>query len=304
MATTLTSSIINSLQVGLDAVTGLEYNSYAPEWSQIYETRNSSKNKEEILMRSGLGLAYETKEGAPTPMDSMGDEWVQQFVHATVKLGFRITQDAIEDNQYKDLVSESGKELARAFLRTKEVKGAALFNNATSTSRPYKGGDGVALLSTAHPLANGDTFSNFLSGMQLSESALEQAYLSIRNMVDERGNRVMLKPQQLITSANNHWQAIRLLQSDLRPGTNANDVNAIKTSAFIGKAPLIMTYLIDTDAWFIQTDANKGFIHYNRVAFSTKMEDDNNTSSIMGYGRERYSFGFANPRCVVGSMGS
>jgi len=301
---TSTGNLQHSLEVGLNAIILGENRDYSPEWSQIYETRNSTKNKEEILLRSGMGTAFQVAEGGFTPMDGMSDEWVQVFRNFTYKLGFEITQEAIEDNQYMNLASDAAKELNRAFRHTKEIRGAAAFNNAISTARPYKGGDGVALLSTAHPLANGDTFSNFLQGMQLSESSLQAADTLIRRAVDERGNRIMLKPKQLIVPAEGVWTSARLLQSDLRPGTNNNDINAIKTLGMIGKAPQVLSYLIDPDAWFVQTDQPKGLIHFNRATFSFKTKSEENNGSYYGFGRERYSFGHADPRCVYGSLGS
>lgn len=304
MAINRSGNLQHSLQEGLNAIIGVENRDYMPEWSQIYETRNSTKNKEEFLLRSGFGAAYQVAEGGFTPMDERADEWLQTIVNYAYKLGFEITQEAIEDNQYMDLASDSAKDLNRSFRHTKEIRGAAAFNNATSTSRPYLGGDGVALLSTAHPLANGDTFSNYLAGMQLSESALDQADKIIRKLPDERGLRVMVKPKQLIIPPDSTWIAARLLQSDLRPGTNNNDINAIKTLGMIGKAPVVLSYLVDTDAWFVQTDQPKGFIHTKRVAFSFKTKTDEDTGSVYGFGRERYGFGHADPRCVVGSTGA
>jgi hypothetical protein len=301
---TNTGNLQHSLQVGLNAIIGQENRDYSPEWEAIYEVRSSTKNKEEVLLRSGMGTAFQTSEGGFTPMDSMSDEWVQTFRNLTYKLGFEITQEAVEDNQYQSLAQDAARELNRAFRHTKAIRAAAIFNNATSTSRPYKGGDGVALLSASHPLANGDTFSNFMSGMQLSESSLQQADIAIRRAVDDRGNRIMLKPKQLIIPAEGAWAAARLLQSDLRPGTNNNDINAIKTLGMIGKAPIVLTYLIDPDAWFVNTDQPKGFLHFTRAPFTFKTKNDENTGSYYGFGRERYSFGHADPRCVFGSMGS
>lgn len=293
----------HSLELGIAFIIGRENRDYSPEYSQIFEEKTSTKNKEEILLRSGMGTAYQVGEGAATPMDGMSDEWIKTLVHQTFKLGFEITEEAVEDNQYESLVSDASKELVRAFRHTKEIRAAAHFNNATSILRPYLGGDGKALLASDHPLANGNTFSNILAGMQLSESSFEQCKNMIGTAVDERGNRIMLKPRQLITSIYNSWVAERLMMSDYRPGTNNNDVNAIKSTGFIKKPPVILSYLTDQDAWFVQTDQPKGLMHYKRRAFTPKSKRDENTGSYFGFASERYSFGHADPRCVFGSMG-
>lgn len=295
------SSVINAINTYI----GLDEKDYVPQWSQVFKTLpTATTKKEEFLMRSGMHTAYESSEGGATPLDNINDEWVQTILVKVYKLGFSITQEAIDDQQLGKLLPMLSTALGRAFRHTKEIRAAAHFNNATSTSRPYKGGDGVALLSTAHPLANGDTFSNFLSGVQLSESALETADILIRKMVDERGLRIMVKPKQLIIPPDLTFAAARLLQSDLRPGTNNNDINAIKRSGRLARDPVELTYLTDADSWFIQTDVDNGLAYLPRIAYKTDMEKDGNTGVNFAFGYERYGFGHINPRCIVGSMGA
>ena len=63
-------------------------------------------------------------------------------------------------------------------------------------------------------------------------------------------------------------------------------------------------YLTDTDAYFIKTDAPNGFKHFVRAPLTTGMEGDFDTGNMRYKARERYSFGFSDPRCVFGSQGS
>lgn len=304
MAITLSTAQQHRLRVGIDFVMSAEYAKKPIQWQQVYETRNSTKYKEEMLMTSGMGTAYQVSESAATPMDGGKDEWLKQFIHKEYALGFSLSRIAIEDGQYEDIGKDSGKQLSNSFWETKEIQGAALFNNATSTARDFKGGDGVALLSASHPLANGSTFSNFLSGMQLSETSLDTARIMIERAVDEKGLQIALNPQDLIIPPDLVTVAHRLLQSTLRPGTNNNDANWMKDMGLFGKPPIKMNRIIDPDAWFIKTDAPKGLIHYKRRAFSFETEFDANTRSFQGYASERYSFGHFNPRCIWGSLGS
>jgi len=290
----------HSLRVGIDFVMGAEYQSHPIQWQQVYETRNSTKNKEEVLLKSGMGTAYAVSETQATPLDGGRDEWLKQFIHKEYALGFSISRIAIEDGQYADLGKESGVQLSNSFRETKEIQGVALFNNATSTAQPYKGGDGVALLSAAHPLGNGSTFSNLLAGMQLSETSLDTARILIERAVDERGLPISLAPKNLIIPPDLLTVAHRLLQSTLRPGTNDNDANWIKDMGLFGKPPVKMTRIVAPTAWFIQTDVQKGLIHYKRRAFTFDTEYDNNTRTYQGYASERYSFGHANPRAIYG----
>jgi hypothetical protein len=52
------------------------------------------------------------------------------------------------------------------------------------------------------------------------------------------------------------------------------------------------------------TDAPRGFLHFERVPLATQMEADFDTGNMRYKARERYSFGFSDPRCVFGSPGA
>ena len=67
---------------------------------------------------------------------------------------------------------------------------------------------------------------------------------------------------------------------------------------------VVNDYLVDTDAFFIKTDAPNGFKHFERAALATNMDPDFDTGNMRFKARERYSFGFSDPRCVFGSPGA
>ena len=56
--------------------------------------------------------------------------------------------------------------------------------------------------------------------------------------------------------------------------------------------------------WAGNTDATNGFKHFVRAPLTTGMEGDFDTGNMRYKARERYSFGFSDPRCVYGSQGS
>jgi len=72
----------------------------------------------------------------------------------------------------------------------------------------------------------------------------------------------------------------------------------------IPESYVVNHYLTDTDGYFIKTDAPNGFKHFVRTPLSTAMEGDFDTGNVRYKARERYSFGFSDPRCVYGSQGS
>ena len=186
---------------------------------------------------------------------------------------------------------------------TKQVKAAAILNNDFDSG--FTGGDGVELCSTAHPLVNGSTLANEPStAADLNETSLENGLIDIAGYVDERGLKVSVKGTKLMVPANLQFVADRLLESTLRPGTADNDVNATRNMGMLPDGYAVNHFLTDTDAWFIKTDAPRGFIHFERLSLSTKMEGDFDTGNVRFKARERYSFGYSDPRCVYGSPGA
>ena len=66
------------------------------------------------------------------------------------------------------------------------------------------------------------------------------------------------------------------------------------------KAP-VNNFLTDTDAYFLMTDVPNGFKMFVRSPIKTAMEGDFDTGNVRFKARERYSFGFSDPRCVFGN---
>ena len=113
-----------------------------------------------------------------------------------------------------------------------------------------------------------------------------------------------MKGQKLIIPVNIQFVADRILESTLRVGTSDNDINALRNMGMLPDGYVVNHYLNDTDAYFIKTDAPNGFKHFVRAPLTTGMEGDFDTGNMRYKARERYSFGFSDPRCVYGSQGS
>ena len=66
----------------------------------------------------------------------------------------------------------------------------------------------------------------------------------------------------------------------------------------------VNNFLTDPDAWFILTDAPNGLKHFNRSPLRTAMEGEFNTGNMRFKARERYSYGWSDPRAIFGSNGA
>ena len=98
--------------------------------------------------------------------------------------------------------------------------------------------------------------------------------------------------------------ASRILDSELRPSTADNDINAIKNNGTIPEGYKVNHYLTDTNAWFIITDVPNGMKHFERAAMTTSMDGDFNTGNVRYKARERYSFGVSDPLGIFSSPGA
>jgi hypothetical protein len=297
------AQLAKELEPGLNALFGLEYARYDDEAREVYDTESSERAFEEEVMLSGFGAAPVKSEGTAVSFDDAGEAYTARYTHETIALAFSITEEAIEDNLYDRLASRYTKALARSMANTKQVKGAATLNNAFDST--FTGGDGIELCATDHPLVSGNTLRNEPStASDLNETSLENALIDIAAFVDERGLKVSVRGLKLIVPPALQFVSDRLLESTLRPATADNDINASRNMGMLPQGYVVNHYLTDTDAWFIKTDAPRGFIHFERMPMSTKMEGDFDTGNVRFKARERYSYGYSDPRCVFGSPGA
>ena len=297
------AQLVKELEPGLNALFGLEYDRYDREHEEIFSMESSDRAFEEEVMLSGFGTAPTKSEGSAVSFDDAQEVYTARYTMETIALAFSITKEAIEDNLYDRLASRYTKALARSMSQTKQVKAAAVLNNAFDSS--YTGGDGLELCSTAHTLVNGSTFRNELStAADLNETSLEQALIDIAGFVDERGLKVAVSGNRLIIPKELQFTADRLLESTLRPGTADNDINAVRNMGMIPQGSSVNHFLTDTDAWFIITDAPNGLKGFNRTAVRTSMEGDFDTGNVRYKARERYAFGWSDPRGIFGSPGA
>jgi hypothetical protein len=241
-------------------------------------------------------------EGSGVTFDNAQETFTARYTHETIALAFAITEEAIEDNLYDRLASRYTKALARSMANTKQVKAANVLNNAFSTD--FTGGDGKPLLATDHPTIAG-SFSNTLATQaDLNETSLEQSLIDINALTDERGLKIAARGVKMIIPSELQFTAERLMKSNQRVGTADNDINAIRSMGMVPQGYVVNNFLTDPDAFFIKTDVPNGMKMFVRAAIKTAMEGDFDTGNVRYKARERYSFGFSDPRGMFGSSGA
>lgn len=284
---------------GLQAIWGNLYKDQPGEFAKVFDVLSSTKSYEESQELAGFGLAPAKSEGSSISYDTTVNGFVTRFTNATYGLGFIVTEEAVEDNQYKEQAEKRVKALRRSMRHTEETVHANILNRATDSN--YVGGDGVELLSTAHPTSNGTQSNELATAADLSQAAIEDLLIQIRTAKDTRGLIISLMPEMLIVSPNDEFNAARILKSTLQSDNAENAINALKGS--LPKGVLSWAFLTDTDQWFIKTD-NPGLKSFKRRELSLEKDGDFETGNFKHKATMRFAAGWDDWRSIYGSAGA
>lgn len=295
------AQIRDLLLPGLWGISG-KYPQIERQWNKVFKSTDSKMALERRASMRYLGYAQLKQEGGPTSFDNAaGQRYVYNQEHRELGLGYAITRKAIDDNLYKSEFGPSNDGLMASFVQTEELYGADVFNSGTTFNTQVQG-DGVALFSTAHPI-DGSTIANRPTpDVDLNETSLLNAGISVRsNWLDNAGLKMYARAQKLLIPTELEPTAIRLYRSELRPGTATNDVNAVKgMNESFKEGFIINDYLTSSFAWFLMTNVD-GLIFMNRIPFEMDMSVEFTTDNLLVKGYQRYSFGYYDWRSVWGS---
>jgi hypothetical protein len=278
------------------------YEQRADEWKMVFrEQKGIPRNYHEEPVLYGFGAAPELPDGKAVTYQSGGVLFIQRYLYKVYGLAFALTKVLVEDGDHIRIGQTYAKHLAQSLIETKETLAANILNRAFNSA--YLGGDGVSLVSTAHPIVSG-TFSNQLTtAAALSQTSLEQILVQIRNAVDNNGKRIRLTPNKIVSGPSNVFQAEVLLKSVLRSGTADNDINPVKSMGLLAEGQGNLSRITSTTAWWVQTDAPDGLKLLMRRGLEKSMEGDFETDSMRYKATERYVLGWTDPRGVFGTPG-
>lgn len=286
---------------GLAALFGTTYTDMPMMSDKIFDQRDSTKLYEEVQELAGFGLASVKSEAGAISYTSSTQGPTARFTNVVYGLGFQLTEEADEDNQYKEKATDWTRALARSMRHTRETVLANIFNRAFSNS--YLGADGIRLISTGHVTVNGTQSNTISTDADLSEASLEDMAINMMNATDSTGLRIQLQPKTLIVPPNEAFNATRILKSAGQNDTANNAINALNQMGVIGNV-VVWPFLTDTDAWFVESDVPNGLIVFNRRAPKLVKDSDFDTGNYKHKATERYVGGWGDFRGVYGSAGA
>lgn len=302
MSVIVTGNFPKGLQIGAQAITFWgEYNENDTYYTKIFKSLSTEEAYMEDTLVSGFGLMPSKTEGSRTAYDSMSQGYTTRYTQQTYALGFQISYEQRKFGKAMQTMEKGMNHLSRSLKETKEVVAANKFNNGFDSA--YTGGDSKELLATDHPTRAG-TFSNELATpADLSEAALEDILIQIKNATNDRGIRIGLKGKNLLVPSELGFEATRILGSDLQSGTANNDVNAIKNMGLLPNGIICNPYLTSSNAWFVTTDAPEGFKYVSSVDGEFSNDGSFDTADHKYKLMSLFAMGWTDPRAVYGSAG-
>jgi hypothetical protein len=300
-----TGSVPRLLQEGVANVFGNSLKEHTPKWDKMFSVNQSSKNFEVDVQLEGFNRASSKPEGDDITFDSRRQGFTPKYQHTTFAKGYIVTEEALEDELYNQL-NDGAKALARVMNITKEIEGAAVYNNGFDTGVTMVDGDGSALFSTTHVNGpSGGTYSNRLTvDADLSEASLEDLLIQIQTITDARGLPAALQANKLIVAPANSFEAQRILGSVLQNDTGNNATNAVRDMNAVRDGFISNPFLTDADAWFLTTDAPNGLKYFARRAVRFGQDNAFTSGNARFKADERYSFGWSDARGAFGSQGA
>ena len=283
---------------------GDEYKDFEPLYVGMMDVEKAKSRFVDEPLVAGFGLPVQKDEGSAVSYDAAKQGYNKRYTMIGYALGFIITRDMLDDGLALVNGERFARHLKRSMMKGREVVAANVYNNAFDTASFADGGDGKALLTTDHPTQSADLRNELATAADLSEAALEQVYVDIINMKDDRGLRIHIRPRKLIIPPDLKFEADRLLKSALRPATADNDINVVKDMGLIPEGSMVNPYLSDTDAWFVRTDAPDGVKMKMRRDIDLSTENDFDTENAKFKSVMRFDVGWTDPRGLFGSPGA
>ena len=298
LGVTGTSNFGELLWPGIRTLWGHRYDQWRPLYTQWATMTTSDKAFEKYQGVTSLGLAAQKPQGKSVSFADPLMGFQALVTNVSYALATSVTREMNDDDQY-GYIRRLPSMLADAMRKTEETVMHNVLNNGFSSQLAA---DGVALFSTSHVTMDGDTtFANTPAvAADLTQTALENAEITIGNFKDERGQPAQFMGRMLVVPVDQMFTADKILDTKYEVDTANNTVNPIQ-----GKyRRLVSPYITDTDSWFLITDAEEGLIFQRRTAAEMAKDGEFTTLNMRFSCFTRFGVASINPRCAYASPGA
>lgn len=252
----------------------------------LFGVHNSELSKETVTGIGATGLMQPWQ--GQVYYDDVAPLWDKTYTHQKYSIGLKIERDLWDDSQHAE-VKDRVQRVTLSVYRTRQIHAHSIFNNAFNAD--YPGPDGVALCSTSHPLSLTSTATQSNKGTsELSVDTLEATRVAMMNFVDDRGKKMLLKPDLLLVPPALEMKAQEIVLSAGRSDTADRADNVRKGAYKIITLPL----LEDSNNWFLCDSQQMKLLlkWFERRKPVPEREEDFDTETLKWKYVARYSYGF------------
>lgn len=281
------------------------YPQRAVEYTAYVNVRTTGKATVTDYKMTDFGALRLKGEGEAIQYDDPINGPSKAYVPVRFALGYKVTREMRKNDLYGQ-IDRLERALIKSAVDGQEVTAAFLLNNGFGTTAAdgftATGFDGLGLFSTAHTrLDGGATQRNRPStDVDLSPTAVQNMVIDFQNFKDDRGRPSLIRPKLIIVSPEDMFTAKEILESEYKPGTANNDINALKSE---GLSFMVSHYKTDTDAWMAIGDQHDlNFIWDERPRTAT--EEDFDSEVYKHKCVEGFAVGFGEWRGAWGSAGA
>ena len=252
-------------------------------WQKVYSKSGTYK---ESGYGNDLPLPPVSEDSAQLPTAVPTPDFPKSVTVTTRRLSVQVERAFTEDDLH-GVARKMMSGLLRVGKLCIEYQLADFWNNLTTGTGVYVGGDGVAIANGSHPhrLRQTGTWSNLGSAAALTTTTYFQAYQNMRNRVDTRGYVLAVKPTLLVVPVELAKKAAEIAVAAKVP---ENAMNTPHTE-FGGKGVewMVYDYQTDVNSWVLWGDLPKdqnGFLLFEKVApnIAPTVGSDRSTDIIWG----------------------
>ena len=300
-----TGSYADLLEPGLRVWFFEEMGMPDPVMDSLFGVTSSSKHTEHYQGMGNVGLV--PPWAGTVPYEDFDAGYRVDIRNYQFAKGMSVERELVDDDQY-NAIETKARNLGRAFNNTIETDAVNVFINGFTDSGTNRmgastnGGDGVGLLSTAHPQSpvNSNNTQANEGTLALNLANLDTTRQAMRNFTDDKGELLGVNPDLLLVPTELERTATQIISERAlyEPGSAQFDVNM-----FAGRLrPVVWNRLTDANAWFVlDSRLMRQMLKFQwrvRPEFSQTKDFDTMVSKFAGY--MRYGIGWTDWRWIYG----
>lgn len=259
----------------------------------------------------GFGTLAAKSEGAVPVVDVSKEGILHNFAYTSYALRYVVTKEMIREDA-KSIIPKLPGLLKYSSDQTKEYLFWNVFNFAFNSNVLLA--NGQPLISDSIPILGASivpgqtTFSNDLGNVPLTVESLQQAYILMAAMPDDRGLLSYRTPSKLLYPIQMHQVVMETLSSNYYPTTNENRTNAVANSIEPSPCEYLTAAANGPFPWFVLAPKGEPGTDSHTVFQDVKWDEqdsyyDEPTQSLIHSTEFRAVWGAAEQRGIVGSAG-